>query len=48
MERIFRSIAKPKEFSIRPILIHVNGVTDAVIESEYFSDIIDFGQFLEP
>lgn len=39
-------IAKPKNFSIRPVLIHVNGVTDAVIESDFFAKIIDFGQFL--
>lgn len=39
-------IAKPKNFSIRPILIHVNGVTDAVMESDFFAKIIDFGQFL--
>lgn len=36
----------PKGFSIRPFLIHVNGVGDAVVESEFFSDIIDFGKFL--
>jgi hypothetical protein len=46
MEEKISSIARPKGFSVRPILIHVNGVTDAVIESEYFSHIIDFGQFL--
>jgi len=39
-------IAKPKSFSIRPVLIHVNGVTDAVLESDFFAKIIDFGQFL--
>lgn len=42
MERL----AKPKSFSLRPILIHVNGVTDAVIESDFFAKIIDFSQFL--
>jgi AAA+ ATPase superfamily predicted ATPase len=47
METKCQSIARPKGFSIRPILIHVNGVTDAVLESDYFSEIIDFGQFLE-
>lgn len=36
----------PKRFSFRPVLIHVNGVSDAVLESQYFSDIIDFGEFL--
>lgn len=39
-------IAKPKSFSIRPILIHVNGVMDSVYESDFFAKIIDFGQFL--
>lgn len=40
-------ITKPKSFSVRPILIHVNGVTSDVIESEFFAKIIDFGQFLQ-
>lgn len=39
-------LAKPKNFSLRPILIHVNGVTDAVVESDFFAKIIDFSQFL--
>jgi AAA+ ATPase superfamily predicted ATPase len=46
MEVKCQNISKPKGFSIRPVLIHVNGVTDPLAESEYFSDIIDFGQFL--
>ena len=37
----------PKGFSCRPILIHVNGVHEDVINSGYFSDIIDFGEFLD-
>ena len=36
----------PKGFSIRPILIHVNGVTDALIESEFFASTINFSEFL--
>ncbi len=36
----------PKGFSIRPFLVHVNGVHDSVIETEFFSNIIDFSQFL--
>jgi hypothetical protein len=39
-------ISRPKGFSIRPVLIHVNGITDAVIESEFFASIVDFGQLL--
>lgn len=34
-------------FSFRPVLIHVNGVTDAVIDSNFFGNIIDFGTLLE-
>ncbi len=35
-----------KEFSIWPVLIHVNGVTEDVIQSGFFSRIIDFGMLL--
>lgn len=41
-----RSLTKPKHFSIRPVLIHVNGVADSVVESEFFANIIDFGDLL--
>ncbi len=44
-ERVKR-LNKPKGHSVRPVLIHVNGVTDAVVESDYFSKIIDFSEFL--
>lgn len=37
----------PKGFSLRTVLMHVNGVEDSIIDSDYFSKIIDFGQFLE-
>ncbi len=37
----------PKRFSIRPVLIHVNGVEDSVLDHEYFDKIIDFSQLLE-
>ncbi len=40
-------IKVPRNFSIRPVLIVVNGVTDAVIESDYFVKIINFDQFLK-
>lgn len=36
----------PRNFSYRPVLIHVNGVKDAVIENGYFAKIIDFGKLL--
>lgn len=37
----------PKGYSIRPILIHVNGVTQGVKESGIFDKIIDFNEFLK-
>lgn len=40
-------LERPKGFTIRPVLIHVNGVDDSVIESEYFGNIIDFGDLLK-
>lgn len=36
----------PRHVSRRPILIHVNGVSDDVLEKQYFSQIIDFSQVL--
>jgi len=42
------SLGRPKGFTIRPVLIHVNGVEESVIESTYFGNIIDFGDLLLP
>lgn len=39
-------IALPKHFSYRPVLIHVNGTSDAVVEEGYFSKIINVGDLL--
>lgn len=47
VQQKIEKLAIPKGFSVRPVLIHVNGVKDTVIESDYFSKIIDFSQFLE-
>lgn len=44
-EKIAR-IKLPRNVSYRSVLIHVNGVTDAVIESDFFAKIIDFSDFL--
>jgi len=35
-------ISVPRNFTYRPVLIHVNGVSDAVINAGYFDEIIDF------
>ena len=37
----------PRGFSVRPILIHVNGVTEACLESDFFAKIIAFDQLLK-
>jgi hypothetical protein len=50
LEEIEQKIARlkrPKGFSIRPVLIHVNGVSEAVVESDFFCSIIAFGDFFE-
>lgn len=44
-EKINR-LQKPKGYSCRPVLIHVNGVHETVIEQDYFAKIIDFGELL--
>lgn len=35
-----------KRFSCRPVLIHVNGVNDDVVDSDYFAAIIDMSDLL--
>ena len=47
MRKKIESFHLPKGFSCRPVLIHVNGAHEDVINSGFFSDIIDFSQFLE-
>ncbi len=40
------SLSLPRNISIRPVLIHVNGVDEYVRESDFFSSIIDFNDLL--
>ncbi len=46
IEKKIKDLKRPKSCSIRPILIHVNGVDDSIIEENYFDKIIDFSQLL--
>ena len=46
MKRTIAKLKLPAEFSYRPVLIHVNGVEEAVERSGYFSKILDFGELL--
>ncbi|PJD94532.1 MAG: ATPase [Parachlamydia sp.] len=47
VEKKIMNLSIPKRFSIRPVLVHVNGVSQSVKESETFNDIIDFSEFFE-
>src|SRR3990167_606213 len=47
MQKKIHSLAIPKHFSYRPVLIHVNGVKNEVIDDGFFSDIIDFSEILK-
>lgn len=41
------NLTLPKGFSKRAVLIHVNGVADSLIESDFFAHILDFGALLK-
>ena len=40
------ALVLPRQFSLRPVLIHVNGVHPDVFRSQFFARIIDFGELL--
>ena len=42
-----RRLKLPRGFSCRPVLIHVNGVSEEVSDSGYFARIIDFSELLK-
>ncbi len=46
METKLKALSIPRGFSLRPILIHVNGVTEEVIDADYFAAIVDLSQLL--
>ena len=47
VQRKIDSMNLPKNISIRPVLIHVNGVDESIIQSDFFSSIIDFKLILQ-
>ena len=47
MRQKTKALSFPRGYSIRPVLIHVNGVKEELEELEFFSQIIDFSQLLE-
>lgn len=46
MKEKLKRLQLPRHVSYRPVLIHVNGVREDVIDSHYFADIIDFSKLL--
>lgn len=46
MKEKIKKIVLPRNFSYRPVLIHVNGVHEDVIDSRYFSHIVSFADLL--
>jgi uncharacterized protein len=47
MKNKIENLKMPRYISCRAVLIHVNGVSDDIIQSGYFSNIVDFTQLLE-
>lgn len=46
MEHKLKALKLPKGFGTLPVLIHMNGVKDSVVDSGYFAKIIDFSENL--
>jgi hypothetical protein len=44
VEEKINRLKVPRHISRRPVLVHVNGVKEDVMDSQYFSNIIDFGE----
>ncbi|NGX34591.1 MAG: hypothetical protein K1060chlam1_00944 [Candidatus Anoxychlamydiales bacterium] len=47
VDKKISSLTVPKRFSIRRVLVHVNGVQDSVEESGFFDYIVDFSSLLQ-
>lgn len=47
MEVGVRQGKMPRQFSIRPVLIHVNGIEESVLDERYFDKVIDLSQLLD-
>lgn len=47
VETKIERLLKPKGMSVRPILVHVNGVSDELLHRNYFASIVDFSQLFD-
>jgi len=41
-----RRLNLPRNYSVLPVLVHVNGIADSILEEDYFYSITDFSDFL--
>ena len=48
MKNKLAALMLPRQFSLRPVLIHVNGVHPDVLRTQFFARIINFGELLAP
>ena len=46
VEEKVQRLKLPRHFSVRPVLVHVNGVHRDILDSRFFTQIIDFGDLL--
>ena len=46
VEEKIKRLVRPKNFSVRPVLIHMNGVTPTLEEAQAFTKIIDLSELL--
>ena len=46
VKRKIERLERPRGMSIRPVLVHVNGVTDELLARNYFASVIDFSDLL--
>lgn len=44
-EKINR-LSLPRNYSVLPILIYVSGVSESILDADYFYSVIDFSDFL--
>ncbi len=47
VQQKLNALQLPRGFSLRPVLVHVNGVDEDVLDSGFFARIIDFSELLE-
>ncbi len=47
VEKKAKALNPPKGFAVVPILIHINGVTKSIEDSDFFANIIDFSEVLK-